>query len=55
AERLVESLADARKDHPRRPLIFVAHSLGGIVVKSGLIFSSQSLKVILPGSQLLSF
>jgi surfactin synthase thioesterase subunit len=44
AEHLVENLADARKDHPRRPLIFVAHSLGGIVVKSGLIFSSQSLE-----------
>ena len=42
AEQLVEGLADVRKDHPRRPLIFVAHSLGGIVVKSGLIFSSQS-------------
>ncbi|CAO2658489.1 Nn.00g062120.m01.CDS01 [Neocucurbitaria sp. VM-36] len=44
AEYLVESLANARKDHPRRPLIFIAHSLGGIVVKSGLIFSNQSLK-----------
>jgi hypothetical protein len=43
AEHLVESLADVRKDHPRRPLIFVAYSLGGIVVKSGLIFSSQGL------------
>ena len=44
AEHLVESLTDVRKDHPRRPLVFVAHSLGGIVVKSGLILSSQNLE-----------
>ncbi|KAI0118820.1 hypothetical protein GGR51DRAFT_134109 [Nemania sp. FL0031] len=42
AEHLLEQLAAVRKEHPRRPLIFVAHSLGGVLVKSALIFSNQA-------------
>jgi hypothetical protein len=50
---LVESLADVRQDHPRRPLIFVAQSLGGIVVKSALIFSSQNTEPNSPARAIL--
>ncbi|KAL6824632.1 hypothetical protein J3E69DRAFT_381507 [Trichoderma sp. SZMC 28015] len=34
--RLVESLIEHRKTHPRLPLIFVGHSFGGIVIKEAL-------------------
>ncbi|KAI1207405.1 uncharacterized protein F4807DRAFT_434469 [Annulohypoxylon truncatum] len=41
SQSLLLALANLRKDCPDRPLIFVGHSLGGIVIKSALIFSSQ--------------
>ena len=41
AKYILDSLAHARKDRDR-PLIFVAHALGGILVKSALIFSRQA-------------
>ncbi|KAL7956799.1 hypothetical protein V8C34DRAFT_325818 [Trichoderma compactum] len=34
--RLIESLIEHRKVHPRLPLIFVGHSFGGIVIKEAL-------------------
>ncbi|KAL7924500.1 hypothetical protein ACQKWADRAFT_331432 [Trichoderma austrokoningii] len=34
--RLIESLAEHRKHHPRLPLVFVGHSFGGIVIKEAL-------------------
>ncbi|KAI1779072.1 hypothetical protein F4818DRAFT_455273 [Hypoxylon cercidicola] len=42
SQQLLSALAEARKDCPRRPLIFVGYSLGGVVIKSALIFSSQA-------------
>ncbi|KAI2469185.1 hypothetical protein F4781DRAFT_395521 [Annulohypoxylon bovei var. microspora] len=41
SQSMLLALANVRKDCPDRPLIFVGHSLGGIVIKSALIFSSQ--------------
>ncbi|KAI0880981.1 uncharacterized protein GGS22DRAFT_173908 [Annulohypoxylon maeteangense] len=41
SQSLLSALASVRKDCSDRPLIFVGHSLGGIVIKSALIFSSQ--------------
>ncbi|KAI1452950.1 hypothetical protein F4805DRAFT_445289 [Annulohypoxylon moriforme] len=41
SQSLLSELAVVRKDCPDRPLIFVGHSLGGVVIKSALIFSSQ--------------
>lgn len=40
----MESLVDVRRDHPRRPLIFVAYSLGGIIVKSAIVLASGVLE-----------
>ncbi|XXH02806.1 hypothetical protein Hte_009193 [Hypoxylon texense] len=42
SQQLLSALAEVRKDCPRRPLIFVGYSLGGVVIKSALIFSSQA-------------
>ncbi|KAI1385261.1 uncharacterized protein F4822DRAFT_432109 [Hypoxylon trugodes] len=42
SQQLLSSLAVVRKGHIDRPLIFVGHSLGGVVIKSALIFSSQA-------------
>jgi len=42
AKDLLRELEAARRDCPRRPLIFVGHSLGGVIVKSALIFSGES-------------
>ncbi|KAL4933104.1 esterase/lipase family protein, partial [Aspergillus undulatus] len=39
AEALVTDLADNRKADPYRPLIFVGHSLGGIIIKSAIKYA----------------
>ncbi|OBS22671.1 hypothetical protein FPOA_09003 [Fusarium poae] len=41
-EGLLVRLQQERRDHPTRPLIFVAHSLGGIIVKAALAISKNS-------------
>ncbi|KAI0808469.1 hypothetical protein GGR55DRAFT_696601 [Xylaria sp. FL0064] len=50
-EELVKSLHDFRSDAPERPIIFVAHSLGGLVVLYGLLYADRSEKLkYLPAS-----
>lgn len=39
---LLCALTDARRDSPSRPLLFVAHSLGGLVAKIALMKSKES-------------
>ncbi|KAI0527849.1 hypothetical protein F5B22DRAFT_652969 [Xylaria bambusicola] len=49
-ESLLNGLARIREDSPRRPLMLIAHSLGGLVVKSALnqsaIENSQDLRAV---------
>lgn len=33
ADQFVNALVKERTDHPRRPIIFIAHDLGGIILK----------------------
>eukprot|EP01084_Bolivina_argentea_P002926 5465_1 len=40
-ELFVKALTSYIKDHKTKPIIFIAHSMGGLVVKHGLIYSSQ--------------
>ncbi|KAJ5004002.1 hypothetical protein K4K48_010694 [Colletotrichum sp. SAR 10_66] len=40
AIKLLGVLAMERKDNPKRPLIFICHSLGGIVVKEAIVEAS---------------
>ena len=41
ATNLMQSIATRRRGHEGRPLIFIAHSLGGILVKSALVESTK--------------
>ncbi|KAI0506791.1 hypothetical protein F5B22DRAFT_622681 [Xylaria bambusicola] len=47
-EELMRSLHHFRTDVPERPMIFVAHSLGGLVILYGLLYAdrTESLKYI---------
>ncbi|RFU77887.1 vegetative incompatibility het-e-1 [Trichoderma arundinaceum] len=45
--RLIDSLVEHRKSHPRLPLIFVGHSFGGIVIKEALSSSPEDSHRIL--------
>ena len=42
AKDFLTALAHNRSENPERPLIFVAHSLGGIVCKDALLLSKNS-------------
>ncbi|KAI1820891.1 hypothetical protein F4861DRAFT_542494 [Xylaria intraflava] len=44
-EELANSLHDFRSDDPKRPLVFVAHSLGGLVVLHGLLYADRTEKL----------
>ncbi|KAI1159456.1 hypothetical protein F5B18DRAFT_677291 [Nemania serpens] len=47
-EDLVKSLHNFRTDAPERPILFIAHSLGGLVVLYGLLYadSTEELKYL---------
>ncbi|KAL6817502.1 hypothetical protein V8C40DRAFT_281697 [Trichoderma camerunense] len=45
--RLMESLVEHRKTHPRLPLIFVGHSFGGIVIKEALSSDPEDTQRVL--------
>lgn len=42
AGNLLDRLDMKRLDHPDRPILFIAHSLGGIVVKKVRLSSTMS-------------
>ncbi|KAK6530290.1 hypothetical protein TWF694_003652 [Orbilia ellipsospora] len=41
-EQLVYSLRNERQEEPDRPIIFIAYSLGGLVIEQALVFASES-------------
>ncbi|KAL8388979.1 hypothetical protein RB595_008888 [Gaeumannomyces hyphopodioides] len=41
AENLLNQLAEKRIDNPDRPLVFVCHSLGGIIVKRAIVHAAS--------------
>ncbi|KAI0429177.1 hypothetical protein F5Y09DRAFT_357077 [Xylaria sp. FL1042] len=44
-EDLVKSLHEFRTNAPERPIVFVAHSLGGLVVLYGLLYADRTEKL----------
>ncbi|KAL2260325.1 hypothetical protein VTK26DRAFT_5685 [Humicola hyalothermophila] len=46
SEDLLEQVEQARRGIQSRPLFFVAHSIGGLVVKNALVMASQSSKYL---------
>ncbi|KAI1482378.1 TPR-like protein [Daldinia eschscholtzii] len=57
AKNLLQCLEVERQEAPERPLIFICHSLGGLVVKEALIEANQDIiyRPILEATRLLVF
>ena len=44
SENFLNLIGNSRRDDPHRPIIFIAHSLGGIVIKQALYLASSNPK-----------
>jgi hypothetical protein len=44
SESFLNLILDSRRDDPHRPIIFIAHSLGGIMIKQALYLASSNPK-----------